>query len=326
MVTMTVRGRFAPTPSGFLHIGNARTALLAWLQVRKAGGQFLLRMEDIDKPRSRPEYARQIIDDLRWLGLDWDEGPDVGGPFAPYVQSEREALYEEALSKLDAAGLLYPCYCSRAELQAIASAPHGLASEGPAYPGTCRELTAAEREARAARKPPSLRFMTDNAPIFFEDLAAGRQSFPGGPGGDFIVKRADGIFSYQLAVVVDDAAMGITDVLRGSDLLDSTARQLVLFEALGLAPPRYAHVPLLNGPDGRRLSKRHGAVALAALRSAGTSAENLVGYLAYWSGLLDRPEPVRAEELIPGFRLSRVPKHPVAVSADVLERLGGGKG
>jgi glutamyl-tRNA synthetase len=168
--------------------------------------------------------------------------------------------------------------------------------------------------------------LADDAAIVFDDLAAGRQSFPHGPGGDFVVKRADGMFSYQLAVVVDDAAMGVTDVLRGSDLLDSTPRQLVLFEALGLTPPRYAHVPLLNGPDGRRLSKRHGDVSLAALRQAGASAERIVGYLAYWSGLLERPEPVRAEELIPGFRLSRVPDQPVTVSADMLRRLGAGKG
>ncbi len=316
-----LRGRFAPTPSGQLHIGNARTALLAWLQARHAGGQFLLRMEDIDKPRSRPELAEQIVTDLRWLGLDWDEGPDVGGPHGPYVQSQREDLYREALNQLTESGWLYPCYCSRAELQAIASAPHGLASEGPCYPGTCRHLTPEQRTERAARgKQPSLRFAMPHQAISFTDLAAGAQTFPAGAGGDFVVLRADGIFAYQLAVVVDDAAMGVTHVLRGWDLLDSTPRQIILFEALGLPVPEFAHVPLLFGPDGQRLSKRHGAVAVASMRESGMRPEVLVGYLAYLSGLLDRPEPVRAAELVPGFDLARVPREPVTVDLAELGR------
>jgi len=325
-VIIMLRGRFAPTPSGHLHIGNARTALLAWLQVRAAGGQFVLRMEDIDKPRSRPALAEEILTDLRWLGLDWDEGPDVGGPYGPYVQSAREDLYQAALARLEQEGWLYPCYCSRAQIQAIASAPHGLASEGPVYPGTCRNLTPEERAQRAAAgKPPSLRFALPDEPLSFVDGVAGPQEVPPGSGGDFVVKRADGIFAYQLAVVVDDAAMAITDVLRGADLLDSTPRQIWLYRALGLPVPRFAHVPLLYGPDGQRLSKRHGAVAVAAMRAAGTPPEEVVGYLAYLSGLLERPEPVRPAELVPGFSLDRVPREPAVVTAAMLEKLSGSR-
>lgn len=240
----------------------------------------------------------------------------MGGPYGPYTQSEREELYREALARLAAGDWLYPCYCSRAEIMAIASAPHGLAAEGPAYPGTCRHLTPAARTRQAARgKPPSLRFALPPEPVSFDDGVAGPQTFPAGGGGDFVVVRADGLFGYQLAVVVDDAAMQITDVLRGWDLLDSTPRQILLFRALGLPVPRFAHVPLLFGPDGERLSKRHGSVTLAAMREAGTRAEQLVGRLAYLSGLIDRPEPLRPAELIAGFALDRLPKEPVVVSA-----------
>ncbi|UUZ81768.1 tRNA glutamyl-Q(34) synthetase GluQRS [Paenibacillus sp. P26] len=282
-----IRGRFAPTPSGSLHIGNAFTALLSWLQVRQAGGQFVLRMEDIDKPRSRPEYAAQILDDLQWLGIDWDEGPDLGGPYGPYVQSERDAWYADALQRLGAEDRLYPCYCSRAELLSIASAPHGLSSEGPLYAGTCRDLTAEERAMKSAKKTPSLRFALPDHGIALEDGVAGPQVSLPGHGGDFVVRRADGIVSYQLAVVVDDAAMRITDVLRGTDLLDSTPRQLLLFEALGLPAPRYAHVPLLYGPDGERLSKRREAVTLAGIRACRDSSRAARG-LARAPGRADR--------------------------------------
>lgn len=323
-VIWMIRGRFAPTPSGLMHIGNARTALLAWLQVRRAGGEFVLRMEDIDKPRSRPELARQILTDLRWLGLDWEEGPDVGGPHAPYDQSAREELYLDALRRLERDGWLYPCYCSRAEIMAIASAPHGLTEEGPAYPGTCRCLTPEQAAERAGRgKPPSLRFALPDEPVRFADELAGPQEFATGHGGDFVVRRADGIIGYQLAVVVDDAAMQITDVLRGWDLLDSTPRQILLYRALGLPVPRFAHVPLLFGPDGQRLSKRHGSVTVSAMREAGSRPEAIVGWLAFLSGLLERPEPVKATELVPGFDLGRVPREPVIVTEAMLREMGG---
>lgn len=321
--TIKRRGRFAPTPSGQLHIGNVRTALLAWLQMRSVGGEFVLRIEDIDKPRSRSEWVNQIVTDLRWLGIDWDEGPDIGGSYAPYCQQEREELYQEALDRLAADGWIYPCYCSRADLAALASAPHGLASEGPAYPSLCRKLTGEERKTKEAAKAPSYRFAMPDRPITFTDGLAGFQSFASGAGGDFIVKRADGIWGYQLAVVVDDAAMRISDVLRGSDLLDSTPRQLLLYEALGIAAPSFAHVPLLYGADGSRLSKRHGAVTIAAIRAAGVTAERVIGHLAYTSGLIDRPEAVKPAELINGFTVNKLPHEPVLISDDVLQALSG---
>ncbi len=300
---MTIRrGRFAPTPSGLLHIGNAFTAVASWLQMRQANGQFVLRVEDIDTARSRADLARRQLDDLRWLGIDWDEGPDVGGPHAPYVQSERMSLYEAALERLKQAGLMYPCYCSRSELARIASAPHGLSSEGGAYPGICRHLTEEERQAKEAHKTPALRFKMSGQPVTFNDGWAGETTFVGDAVSDFVVKRADGMFSYQLAVTVDDAAMGITDVLRGADLLDSTPRQLALYEALGLTAPSFAHVPLIVGADGERLSKRDRSLTLTSLRDAGVAPERLIGVLANAAGWIDRPEPITARELIPSFR------------------------
>jgi glutamyl-tRNA synthetase len=316
-----IRGRFAPTPSGELHIGNAMTALLSWLQIRHAGGTFVLRMEDLDGGRTSVEFSRQIINDLKWLGIDWDEGPDVGGPYAPYDQSERIAFYQEAFERLDHEGRLYACFCSRKELRAVASAPHGLSSLGPAYPGTCRHLTPAERTEKAKRKSPSFRFAMPDRPITFEDLVVGKRAYPAGFGGDFVVKRADGLFSYQLAVVVDDALMGMTDVLRGNDLLDSTPRQVLLFEALGLPTPRFAHVPLLYGPDRKRLSKQHESQTLASLRARGTTPEQLVGCLAYLTGLIDKPQSVKANELISEFDLDKIPKKRIRISETLLQGL-----
>ncbi|MBB6669275.1 tRNA glutamyl-Q(34) synthetase GluQRS [Cohnella nanjingensis] len=320
--TTPVRGRFAPTPSGRLHLGNAATALLAWLQIRAGGGTMALRMEDLDKPRCRPESAAAIAEELRWLGLDWDEGPDIGGPFGPYAQSERLDRYARALDDLGRQGLLYPCYCSRADLLSAPSAPHGLASEGPAYAGACRRLTAAEREARAAVKTPSLRFALPADRSFpFEDGIAGPVRYPPGAGGDFVVKRADGIVGYQLAVVADDIAMGVTDVLRGWDLLDSTPRQLALYEAFGAMPPRFAHAPLLLGPDGGRLSKRHGSVTLSGLRELGVGSRRLVGYLAWLTGLTDRPEPASPGELVAGFDFARIAHESVRLPDDWVSAL-----
>jgi len=318
-----VRGRFAPTPSGLLHLGNAGTALLAWLQARSQGGEIVMRIEDIDVPRCKPEWAERALQDMRWLGLDWDEGPDAGGACGPYEQSKRGKGYDEAVERLVAEGRLYPCYCSRADLLGAASAPHGLQAEGPAYPGTCRGLSAAERKEREARKTPSLRFAMPDKPVSFVDDIAGRMAYAAGAGGDFVVKRADGIIGYQLAVVVDDAAMGITDVLRGWDLLDSTLRQLMLAEALGLRAPRYAHAPLLLGPDGKRLAKRHGDIAIAVLRESGYRPEGIVGLLGWLYGLIDRPESVHARELIPYFKLELIP-HGAVTLPDDWRYLSGG--
>ncbi|MFB6365224.1 tRNA glutamyl-Q(34) synthetase GluQRS [Paenibacillus elgii] len=315
------RGRFAPTPSGPMHIGNAFTALLAWLQMRHASGTFVLRIEDIDGPRSRPEYTQLIVEDLTWMGLDWDEGPATDGPYGPYLQSQRLELYEQATRRLQRSERLYPCYCSRAELAAIASAPHGLASEGAAYPGLCKALSEEERERKAQFKPPSLRVAVPERSFSFEDGFAGVQHVPCGALGDFVVKRADGQFSYQLAVVVDDTAMGITDVLRGADLLDSTHRQLVLYELLEADPPSFCHVPLLCAPEGDRLSKRNRSLSVAALRAAGVPPERLIGCLAYVAGLLDRPEPAKAAELIPLFSLKRLSGECIALNRETLALL-----
>ncbi len=317
-----VRGRFAPSPTGLMHLGNARTALLAWLQVRAAGGDLLLRMEDLDPARCRPELAAGLLSDLSWLGLDWDEGPGRPGLCAPYVQSLRADLYREALARLAATGHTYRCYCSRAEVTRAAGAPHA-GEEGPRYPGTCRALAPADAAARAAAcRQPAWRFRVEPGPVTFTDLLLGPCTFdPGARGGDFVVWRADGVAAYQLAVAVDDAAMGITHVLRGDDLTDSTPRQLLLLRALGLTPPQYAHVPLLTGPDGSRLSKRHGSVAIAGLRQAGVRPEAVVGYLAALSGLVPPGTRVMPGDLLDNWSLSQVRRHATVVRPEDLAAL-----
>lgn len=281
-----VRGRYAPSPTGALHLGNLRTALLAWLFARAAGGRFILRIEDLDLPRSRPGATETMLADLRWLGLDWDEGPDIGGLVGPYVQSMRQALYDEATARLREKGLIYPCYCTRAELAQIASAPQG--DDGPRYPGTCRNLTARERAAReASGRRPALRFIAPESPVQFDDVLYGPISEAvAATIGDFIVRRSDGIVSYQLAVVVDDALMGITQVVRGADLLASTARQLALYAALEYPRPReYAHVPLMTDAEGVRLAKRDASAGLDALRAAGYTPGRVLASLAASCGL-----------------------------------------
>lgn len=306
----TVRGRYAPSPTGALHLGNLRTALLAWLFARAAGGQFILRIEDLDIPRTRPGAARTLLDDLRWLGFDWDEGPDVGGPVGPYVQSARQAIYDHAIAQLREAGLIYPCYCTRAELAQIASAPQG--DDAPRYPGVCRHLTPEERAAReAAGRRPSLRFIAPETPIWFRDALWGDISeSSAATTGDFIVRRSDGIVSYQLAVVVDDALMGITQVVRGHDLLSSTARQLALYDALGYPRPTlYAHVPLVVDDTGARLAKRDAAAGLAGMRAAGYSSRQVVGALAASCGLSPVDVPADLDGLVAQFAPSRLNLH-----------------
>ncbi len=283
------RFRYAPSPTGELHLGNLATAVLAWLQARSMKGHFILRMEDNDTQRSKPEYADQIMRDLEWLGLDWDEGP--------VYQSTRTNLYEEALEKLFQKELVYPCFCSRKDLLALASAPHGVSSEGPDYPGFCRDLSPAEQEARKSEKDPSYRFRLPHKSYSFNDLLLGEQNFAPTFGGDFVVKRADGMWAYQLACTVDDIDMGITHVLRGADLVDSTPRQLALMDVLGATPTHYAHSPLWMGEDGQRLSKRNGAKGLRELQDEGRSREEILGEIAWKSGLIESEEPIALSEL-----------------------------
>ncbi len=311
-----MRGRFAPSPTGDLHLGNARTALLAWLQARSAAGRFVLRVEDLDAGRVRPDYLEGQLRDLRWLGLDWDEGPDAGGPFAPYLQSERQALYAEALRRLAGRGLLFDCFCSRKEIAAAASAPHGGDDEGPAYPGTCLRLSPGELERRRGRRGAAVRFRVPPGEVRFRDVLHGEMAFrPAEETGDFVVRRRDGVAAYQLAVVVDDAAMGITDVLRGADLLSSTARQILLYRALGLEPPRWIHVPLLLGPDGERLAKRHGVASLRELRERGVQPERVAGSLAASLGLAEAGGEVVPAELVDRFSIDRLPRESTTLRA-----------
>lgn len=322
-----VRGRLAPSPTGRLHLGNAWAFLLAWLAARAAGGQVVLRMEDIDPDRSRPQFADEIMRDLRWLGLDWDEGPDAGGGSGPYEQSGRLDRYAEALDLLGRAGRTYPCFCTRKELRELAGAPHAhTAGDGsPAYPGTCRALT---DEARAALerqgRRPCQRLRCDDLSIAFDDAIAGPQRMTLEEcGGDFALRRSDGVFAYQLAVVLDDIAMGITQVVRGDDILTSTPRQIFLQRLLGAQPPQYAHLPLVLDHQGERLAKRHQPLTLAELRGAGVSAPAIVGYLGWRAGLLNAPRSCAARELVGGFSFARLRRGAVVLPEDIARVLAG---
>src|SRR3954452_15168256 len=283
-------GRFAPSPTGTLHLGNLRTALLAWLFGRSQGARFLVRMEDLDTGRVRERFYDEQLHDLAALVLDWD-GPVVR-------QSDRLGLYAGAVEALGTQGLVYECWCTRAEIREAASAPHGALPEG-FYPGTCRRLTAAEREARRAEgRPPALRGPADAARVTFTDRVAGDVT---GLVDDFVVRRNDGAYAYNLAVVVDDAAQGIGEVVRGADRLDSTPRQLWLGARLGLPARAHAQVPLMLGPDGTRLAKRHGAVTLADRAALGEGPDDVRAYLASTVGLAEPTEEVSAAELVERF-------------------------
>jgi glutamyl-tRNA synthetase len=269
------RGRYAPSPTGPLHLGNLRTALLAWLSARSSGSEFLLRIEDLDSGRSREKWVEVQLEELRLIGINWDG--------EPVRQSERYDLYAEAIERLRSEGLVYECFCTRAEIREAASAPHGELPEG-AYPGTCATLSPSElEERRETGRPPALRVRAEAAPFEFEDSLHGRVT---GRVDDFVIRRNDGDFGYNLAVAVDDAGQGITEVVRGADLLETTGRQLWLYEQLGLTSPRtWAHVPLMLGEDGARLAKRHGAVTLEEQLEAGLSAHEVASALLGSLGL-----------------------------------------
>jgi glutamyl-tRNA synthetase len=308
---MAYRGRFAPSPTGDLHFGGARTALAAWLAARAAGGSYLVRVEDLDAPRIIPGAEARILEDLAWLGLVADEGPDVGGPHAPYQQSRRLLSYDNAVEQLLAAGRAFRCWCSRAEVARAAAAPHGPGDDGPRYPGTCRERTERPPGENHIGRRPSVRLRVESELVTFDDGVHGaRGEDVSTTVGDFVIRRADGIPAYQLAVVIDDAAMGISDIVRGDDLLGSTARQLLLYRALGLTAPRFAHVPLVLGPDGTRLSKRHGAIGVRALRERGWPAARVVGMLASTLGLCPPGGERMPADLVAGFTLARITRAP----------------
>lgn len=311
------RGRCAPSPTGEVHLGNASSALLAWLSVRSRDGSFVMRIEDLDRGRVRPEFAGQILRDLEWLGLDWDEGPEKGGPHAPYDQWSRLELYTTAFDRLRTDGRVYPCFCSRKDIRVAASAPQTQGEERR-YPGTCRKLDPGEAQRRLdAGERHAWRYRVDTARVSgFDDLVHGRCFEEMPLPGDFVVHRSDGVPAYQLAVVVDDAAMGIDEVVRGDDLLASTTRQLLLYEDLGFEPPVFGHVPLLMGADGHRLSKRHDGITLRELRDSGLGPEHIVGRLARLLGLRPDAQPLRAVELCRGFRLDRLEPRPGGITAD----------
>ncbi len=292
---MSADGRFAPSPTGPLHLGSLRTALVAWLMARSQGARFLVRIEDLDPQRSRREFEALQLADLQALGIDWDE--------EPVRQSQRGWLYDDALAKLHAAGRLYSCFCTRAEIREAASAPHGKLPGG-FYPGTCRELPAAERRRRIeSGERFALRLRADGARIAWQDRLAGARS---GAVDDFVVIRADGVHAYQLAVVVDDAAQGIGEVVRGADLADSTPRQILLQRLLGLPTPSYAHVPLVLGPSGARLAKRDGGATLA---DRGEPAARTLALFAQSLGLASAHDEVEsASDLLGRFSPGQIPR------------------
>ena len=320
-VSAEVRGRLAPSPTGHLHLGNAWSFLLCWLAVRSAGGRLILRMEDIDPARSKAHFAADIMNDLAWLGLDWDEGPDVGGPFGPYTQSERLERHAEVIETLTRRGHTYSCYCTRKELKTMASAPHA-EDAGPVYPGTCLALSAGERAEREAQgRKASLRLHGDGETVFHDLLHGVVRLGWAECGGDFPLRRSDGVVSYQLAVAVDDMDQGINLVVRGADIMPCTPRQVALFRLLGRPVPKYAHVPLVLDHAGERLAKRHASCELQALREAGVSPRAIVGYLAFRAGLIDHAGLATPAELVPRFDWGRMPRTAVAFPEGVEGKL-----
>ncbi len=316
----TTVGRLAPSPTGGLHLGHARTFLLAWLSARSDGGKVILRIEDIDASRVRSPAVEWALADLRWLGLDWDEGPDKGGPNGPYQQSWRMTHYDRAIEWLKARDLVYPCTCTRADIARAASAPHA-EDEGPSYPGTCAGRSASD--ARSLQGVPyTWRFRVGPGRISWDDLFRGPvQGDPRDHGGDFLVGRSSGEPSYQLAVVVDDAEMGVNQVIRGDDLVTSTPRQILLYRAFGWPEPELGHVPLVLDREGRRLAKRDQAIKLSSMRQQSVEPHRLIARLARSLGIEGGPEE-SPRDLIGRFRRDRLPNEPWVCSMDGLITLG----
>lgn len=306
MMDKPVVGRFAPTPSGRMHLGNVFAALIAWLSVRSRNGGLVLRMEDLDTQRTSSTYAETLRDDLRWLGLDWDlETPP---------QSQRSAVYEGYFHRLQELNLLYPCYCTRSQLHSV-NAPH-LSDGTYVYAGTCRNLT--EEDKKSFHRLPAWRVKVPDRVWTVQDMCQGLyQENLATDCGDFVVRRADGVFVYQLAVTVDDGEAGVTEVVRGMDLLSSSPRQMYLQELFGFPHPSYGHVPLLMAPDGRRLSKRDQDLDLGALRQRMTP-ETLIGSLAHTAGLIDKATPISATELAAEFSWAKLAKENICIDSGLL--------
>lgn len=316
MSQQEIKGRFAPTPSGGLHLGNLFTTLLAWLQAKAQGGKIVLRIEDLDRLRCPRQNADKLAKNLEWLGLLWDEGAYCSENSEKYFQSNRAAIYEHYLEILRARQYIYPCFCSRNELHAV-NAPH-LSDGRFIYAGTCYKLTAAERAAKAQQRNPAYRLHVPNASISFTDRNYGQQSFNLAlDNGDFIVRRSDGVFAYQLAVTIDDALMGVTEVVRGQDLLSSSPLQIYIYQLLGFEVPNFMHVPLLVAPDGRRLAKRDHDMDISQLRQHYQSPEPIIGYLAYLAGQLTHPEPLNASELLKLYDPAKLPTQAIIVNSEL---------
>jgi nondiscriminating glutamyl-tRNA synthetase len=322
---MGVRVRFAPSPTGYLHVGGARTALYNWLFARGQAGTFVLRIEDTDAARSTDESVTAILDSLRWLGLNWDEGPDVGGPHGPYFQSQRRALYREHADQLVAAGRAYSCTCTPEELEARRAAMLER-GEAPRYDGRCRRSSPEDLAARIAEgRPVAIRFALEpKGETAWEDMIRGRVAFQNEVLDDFVLLRADGLPTYNFACVVDDHAMDITHVIRGDDHISNTPRQLQMYAAFGWAPPAFAHVPMILGGDGTRLSKRHGATSVAAWRELGYLPEALDNFLALLGWSYDgTTEMFTLAELVEKFRIERVGSNPAVFNTEKLEWMNG---
>jgi len=316
------RVRFAPSPTGELHVGNARTALFNWMFARHFEGSFVLRIEDTDESRSALSYQVNLLDDLKWLGLDWDEGPQKGGSYGPYRQSERLDIYAEHLKKLIDADMVYPCYCTEEELEEERQSLI-LSKRMPRYMGKCRNLTCAEREALASQgRKPSYRFKVPQTTVEFNDLIRGPIKFEGESIGDFIIVRSNGMPAYNFAVVIDDHLMAITHVIRGEDHLSNTALQSMLYRAFGFEPPAFAHHCLILGKDHAKLSKRHGSVSVGEFRRQGFLSEALINYLGLLgSSFAEGREVLSQSEMVEAFSLERASKSGAVFDEDKLRWL-----